>query len=80
MSYPLSNLSSYCEIISGENLGVEEAQSGWVFGSIFSCNGSSSSDCIEFTSLGSVLLLDELGSDMLDELGNLLKMALGLKG
>ena len=79
MSYPLSNLSSYCEIISGEKL-VEEARSGWVFGSMFSCNGSSSSDCIEFTSLGSVLPLDELGCATLDKLGNLLKMALGLKG
>ena len=75
--------SQTCEIISGENLCVEEVQSGWIFpgsGSMFSCNGSSSTDCIEFTFLGSILLLDELRSDTLDELHNLLKMVLGLPG
>ena len=59
-SYPFSYLRIlYCEIISGENVGVEESLSGSTDISLTMCSGMSST---ESPFSGSAVLLEELGN------------------
>ena len=79
MSYPLSNLVSYCKFVSGENLGVGSrcswessvSESSVSESPLFS-DMALTSGCIEYTFSDSAVLLVELG--------NFFKIAWGLKG